>query len=77
MRGYSRRHSWLDLAQAIGLGWLWAIALLLTFTFFRAIYSGGQVLVTVNQYGEKWAEIILLPIALVLGAWAIYRSLKR
>lgn len=45
--------------------------------FFLALTNGNEILLTINDYGEKWIEAVLFPIFIVLGAVSLVRMARR
>jgi len=54
-----------------------ALTLLLLFfllvlaQFFAAMFSGGELLVAVNNFKEMWLEAVVLPLVLVFLVWRL------
>jgi len=63
-------------ATLFGVSCLLAYSMLMYATFLKAFFSGGEVLIMINYYGEMWVEMIITPIALAFGIYATYNVFK-
>ena len=64
----------------LAMGFCLGLAVNLTIIFFLAVLNGGEVTVTVNTFGEKWVEIFLFPMWVIMGLITFIRmgyKLKR
>ena len=61
------------LAIIIGVSQMWAMTIVMAYTFFVAMTHGGETTVCINVYNEMWAEAILIPILLGFGLWVVIR----
>ena len=52
-----------------------ALAWLLTITFFWA-FPEGSVTIHINRASEMWFEAVLLPLAVGLGTYSVFRATK-
>jgi len=57
----------------MGLALSWGCMLILAITWFIAFLNGGYCLIEINRYGEMYLELILIPILLIWGGWALVR----
>lgn len=57
----------------LALGFCLGLAINLAIIFFLAFFNGGQVLVTVNTFGEQWVEAVLFPIFIIMGVFSLIR----
>lgn len=49
------------------------------YNWFSAFFCGGQILFTVNEYGEAWPELIIMVTVIVvdiIGVWSLYGLTK-
>ena len=63
------------IAIIIGVSQMWAMTIVMAYTFFVAMAHGGETTVCINLYNEMWAEATFIPILLVFGLWIIIRML--
>jgi hypothetical protein len=50
--------------------------LVLYFTFLKAFFNDGTVVVVINQYNEHWVELIMFNVIIAFSILAIYYSFK-
>lgn len=55
-----------------GMALCFSLAITLAITFFMAFFNGGEVLVTINDYNEKWVEVIMIPVAILSGCYGLF-----
>jgi len=55
---------------------MWAMTIALWTVFLAAWVNGDQVVVTINQYHEKWFELLLLPVIIICGFFVIRHMIK-
>ena len=49
---------------------------LLTYTWFVAFFNGDYVLVSINDWGEKWIELAMFIVIIPIIVYSIFLSLK-
>jgi hypothetical protein len=54
----------------------YSFAFILCHAWFVAYFNGDYVIVTINQYGEKFPELVLWIILVPIFAYGIYNGLK-
>jgi hypothetical protein len=59
---------------AIGLNV--GLALNMTIAFFLAYFNGGEVLITINRFGEQRVEAILFPVIILMGVITLIRRTR-
>lgn len=57
----------------VGISGLIGNTVSLYITWMKAFFSGGKVVVAINNWNEMWLEFFMLPILMVIGFWAIYQ----
>jgi hypothetical protein len=67
----------LRILRIAGFGGCWAAFGILLIIWAQAYFAPSQTtLVGVNWYGEAALELLLLPVAFMLGTWAFLSDLK-
>lgn len=59
----------------IGIIVLLANSVTLYITFLFAYFNNGKIMVHINNYGEANLELILIPVTIILGIYALKRCL--
>jgi len=63
--------------ELFSVGLLLSLAIHTIIMFFMAFFNDDSVLMTINDYGEKWIEAILFPIFIVMGIVTLIRIARR
>jgi len=67
----------MKLFELFSVGLLLSLAIHTIIMFFLAFFNGDKVLMTINDYGEKWIEAVLFPIFIVMGTVTLIRIARR
>ena len=60
----------------IGITTLLANSIVLYITFLSAYFNNGKITVYINNIGESNFELILIPVTIILGSYALKRCFK-
>jgi len=60
----------------LGLAMLLSNTVVMCIVFIAAHLNNNQITVTINDYGEKGVESIILRIALILGVYILFDYIK-
>ena len=61
----------------------YSFVIVLTYTWFIAFFNGDHVIVTINNWGEKWIELIMFCVLIPLFTYSAFltfmelRGMKR
>ena len=63
--------------ELFSVGLLLSLAIHTLIMFFLAFFNGDRVVMTINDYGEKWIEAVLFPIFIAMGIVTLIRIARR
>jgi len=66
-----------EIFDIVTVGLLLAAAIVMLATFLVAFFNGMCVLVTINEYGEANAELVLLTVTVLCGIVTLVRMFRR
>ena len=54
----------------------YSFAIVMSYVWFVAFFNGDMVLITINDWGEKWLELAIFIVAIPLIAYSMFLSFK-
>lgn len=67
-----------EFIRIYGLLSLLGISLFMCYMFFKAYFSEDyRICIDINSFNEAWWEIIIIPIAIIIGIYAVCYYIKK
>lgn len=65
-----------NIIAILGLSMCMSNSFILFVTFLYAFTNGGYICITINTYNEALLELIIIPIAIVMGTYGLIKYIK-